>query len=138
MNVTNIIGNVGKEADCRTVNGQSVLNFTVGVNKSWKDKDGVKQTNTTWFNVAMWGDRGKALAPFVKKGDKIYVSGTVEPTTYTDKNGKTGIDMRMNATMVELLGGKPATATHSEKPAGEPTAQPQEAFSPPQDDDFPY
>lgn len=66
-----LAGTVGKDATVqRTQNGDPVLNFSLAVDDGYGDNK-----KTIWFDVSMFGKRGQALQPHVKKGAKITASG---------------------------------------------------------------
>lgn len=66
-----IAGTLGKDAAVRrTQAGEPVLGFSVAVDDGYGEN---KQT--IWFDVALWGKRGQALEPHLKKGTKVTVSG---------------------------------------------------------------
>jgi single-strand DNA-binding protein len=81
-----ITGRVGSEPETRTVGSGTVTNFSCAVDQGWGDK---KQTN--WFRVAIWGDRGPKLAPYIKKGEKVAVTGELVIGEY---NGKPQFEVR--------------------------------------------
>src|SRR3954447_15797820 len=55
-----IIGNLGKDPEMRyTPSGQAVTQFTVAVNRNYKDQQGECQEETEWFRVVAWGEQGE-------------------------------------------------------------------------------
>ncbi len=51
-----IIGNLGSDPEMRFAgDGTPVTNFSVAVNRTWKNKDGSKGESTKWFRIAVWG-----------------------------------------------------------------------------------
>ena len=79
MNNLTIAGNIGKDAELRTTqNGKDVASFTVAVSNG-KNKD------ATWFDCSIWGDRAAKLQPYIRKGDKITVSGEVSAREHNGK-----------------------------------------------------
>ena len=92
-----IAGNVGKDAETRTLQSgdMTVTSFTVAV----EDRSG-KEKQTLWFDVSLWGKRGSALEPHIRKGGKITVSGSLGKREY---EGKTYLTLR--ADNVTLQGG---------------------------------
>lgn len=108
-NIT-IGGTVGKDAVMRrTQGGEPVLGFSVAVD------DGYGENKTTmWFDIALWGKRGDALAKFLTKGTKVCVTGEFGQRHH---EGKTYFTCR--ASDITLMGGgeKAAEATQSGSPA---------------------
>ena len=68
------IGHLGKDCVVNTVNGKSVINFTVAHSEKFKDASGVQKDRTIWVDCAYWTDR-TAVAPYLKKGTQVYVEG---------------------------------------------------------------
>ncbi len=90
---TEIIGNVGGEVKFGELpNGTPVLNFSVAVNESYKDREGVEKENTTWFRVNFYGKRGESLAPYIKSGLAVFVAGKVSVDSWiSEGNAKAGL-----------------------------------------------
>lgn len=87
MQRTQVIITLGQDAQINeTNNGNTVINFDGAANESWKDKNGNKQTRTTWYRCAYWINN-TTIANFLKKGTQIYVEGKPNATAYQDKNG---------------------------------------------------
>jgi single-strand DNA-binding protein len=94
-----ISGNIGKDAEVRTIqgSGDKVTGWTVAV----EDRTG-KEKSTIWFDCTLWGKRGEALAQYLTKGSKVCVSGELSTREH---NGKTYLTIRSE--QVSLMGGKP-------------------------------
>jgi len=94
-----IAGNIGKDAEVRTIqgSGDKVTGWTVAV----EDRTG-KEKSTIWFDCTLWGKRGESLAQYLTKGSKVCVSGELSKREH---DGKTYLTIR--AEQVTLMGGKP-------------------------------
>lgn len=69
-----IVGACGKDAELRhTQNGDPVLGFSIAVSNG-KDRDG-QDRPATWYDAALWGKRAEALAPHIRKGDRMTLIG---------------------------------------------------------------
>jgi single-strand DNA-binding protein len=104
MQKTIIIGNIGQDAELKTIDSGSFYSFTVAVN----DKE-----STTWFSVAA-ASRFEKVAPYLKKGTKVYIEGKYTPKLYTNKDGQQMISHSLSMYQVELLG----STAPSAKPDG--------------------
>src|SRR5699024_3255450 len=67
-------------------------------------KNGEKQSKTTWYEVARWGNNVK-LAQYLKKGTQVYVEGTVEADAFIGNDGDAKGVLRLTAFKIELLSG---------------------------------
>ncbi len=99
-----VIGNLGKDALTNSVNGKSVINFTVAHTERYKDASGMQKDKTIWVDCAYWTDR-TAVAPYLKKGTQVYVEGQPEVRSYTTQDGRTGATLTCRVSSVQLLGG---------------------------------
>lgn len=124
MNSITIVGNLTKDAEIRYMpNGDAVLGFSVADNHT-KDKPAY------FWNCSLYGKRAESLAPFLTRGGKVTVIGTVSEDQYTDKNGNDKKAMKVRVSDIALQGGKEQT---EEKPARQ--AQPQQDLT---EDDVPF
>jgi single-strand DNA-binding protein len=97
LNKVQLIGNVGKDPDVRTTsNGGKVAEFSLATSRSWNDTNGAgRQEKTEWHRCVAWNARGggQSLADiverYVKKGDRLYVEGSVEYRQWQDQNNQT-------------------------------------------------
>jgi single-strand DNA-binding protein len=99
-----VIGNLGRDCATNSVNGKSVINFTVAHTEKFKDATGQQKERTIWVDCAYWTDR-TAIAPYLKKGTQVYVEGAPELRTYTKNDGTFGASLTMRVLSVQLLGG---------------------------------
>jgi single-strand DNA-binding protein len=104
MQELQIIGHVGKDAEIKGSNGSNFISFTVAVSERYKNKEGINVETTTWFDVV---NRTTELAKYIRKGDKIFVRGSLKASTYLDKSNNTKIGLGLNANKIELLSSKP-------------------------------
>ena len=80
MQFISITGRVGGNAETRQAGQNNVTNFNCAVDQGWGDN---KTTN--WFRVAIWGERGGKLAPYIIKGQKVAVTGELVIGEYQGK-----------------------------------------------------
>lgn len=108
MQTISIIGNVANP-EKKTVNGKSVLNFSVAVNTKVKG-----EKKATWYRVAVWNEQADNLVQYIHKGDKIGVSGDLDVRTY---DGKTYLEIPF--ARVTLIG-RTEKSADGESDAAEP------------------
>lgn len=95
MKQVTIAGNIGKDATNRQAGSGNVTGFSVAV----EDRTG-KEKKTIWFDVAIWGDRGTKLSPYLTKGTRVAVAGDLGIRMH---EGKAYLTVR--ADQVTLMGG---------------------------------
>ena len=111
LNRVQLIGNLGADPEVRsTSNGGRVANLSIATSRQWKGASGDKQEKTEWHKIVLWNNKGSNLAEIVerycKKGDKIYVEGSIEYRSWQDKEGQTRYTTEINARELILLSGK--------------------------------
>ncbi len=88
LNKCMIIGNLGRDPEMRyTPSGQAVTQFSVATNRNYRDQQGEWQSETEWFRVVVWGDRGERAAESLRKGHKVYVEGRIQTRQWEDQSG---------------------------------------------------
>ena len=79
------IGNAGKDATLKQIDSNtSVINISIAVDESYKDKSGEKHEKTKWIECEIW-NRPKLLE-HIKKGDKFFINGNPDVRAYTPKD----------------------------------------------------
>jgi len=102
MNVWIFTGRVGRDAELRTTqSGEKVLGFTVANDVGFGDRK-----TTQWADCSIWGRRAEALAPYIKKGDKVTVSGELKLEEFQRRDGTPGSKLSVRVNEIEL-GGAP-------------------------------
>lgn len=109
-----VIGNLGKDCVVNTVNGKTVINFSVAHTEKFRDAQGNQKDKTIWVECAYWTDR-TAVSPYLVKGKTVYVEGQPEVRTYTTSDGRQGASLSLRVASVQLIGGGRADGS---SPAG--------------------
>lgn len=99
-----IVGNLGKDAIVNTVNGRTVINFSVAHSEKFKDAQGQQKERTTWVECAYWTDR-TAIAQYLVKGKTVYAEGAPEADAYMRQDGTAAATLRMRVSNVQFVGG---------------------------------
>lgn len=97
-----VIGYLGQDAIVNTVNGKTVINFSVAHSEKYKNKDGFEVDKSIWANCAYWSDRIN-VAMYLKKGTQVYVEGIPEVKTYTNKNNEVIPQLQIRVASLNLL-----------------------------------
>lgn len=81
-----LMGNLTRDPETRTTpNGQSVTNFSLAVNRTWRGQDGQQQESVSFLNCVAWGKPGEIIAQYMQKGRSLLVSGRLEQRSWDDK-----------------------------------------------------
>lgn len=119
---TIIFGRVGRDPEVRySSGGTAVANFSVATTRKWKDSSGEKKEETTWYDVVGWSKLAEIVQQYVKKGETILVTGTMQKRQWTDKGGTTRDKWELRAETIKLTGGRKETenvnGVHAEETA---------------------
>lgn len=104
MNRTILVGRLTKDPDLRyTPNGVAVANFTVAVNRPFKN-EGEQQAD--FINCVVWRAPAENLAKYMKKGSQIGVDGRIQTRSFEGQDGKTVYITEVVADSVQFLESK--------------------------------
>lgn len=86
VNKVTLLGRAGADGEVKDTNGGSVGRIRLATGRSWKDKASDEwKSKTEWHNVVCWGQLAEKAA-MVKKGDVVYVDGSVEYREFKEKH----------------------------------------------------
>ena len=124
FNQVTLMGNLTRDPELRsTANGQSVCNFSLALNRSYKDATGNWQEATDYIDVIAWGPLGERVQQYVTKGRPVLVSGRLQNRTW-EQDGQKRNKVEVVAQDVTFLGGRSEGA--SDTPSGSaPAPSPQ-------------
>jgi single-strand DNA-binding protein len=121
LNHIQIIGNCGSDPVTRQAAGSQVSEFSVATSAKWSNGE-----RTDWHRIVAWGKLAEIVEQYVRKGGRLYVSGSMQYDKYTDKNGVEKTVAKINARDLILLGQKGEVRSSSVPNLSEP------------DDDLPF
>lgn len=83
------MGNLTRDPETRqTPNGQSVTNFSLAVNRTWKGQDGQTQEQVSFIDCVAWGKTGEVIAQYMQKGRPILVDGRLDQRSWEQDGQK--------------------------------------------------
>lgn len=97
-----IVGRAGKDPEMRYFeSGRVVTTFALAVNRPIKDGQ------TDWFDVEVWGKQAEIAGEYIKKGSLIGVEGKIRWDTWNHKDtGEPMTRPMVVADSIRLLGSK--------------------------------
>lgn len=88
MNKVILIGRLTKDPELKaTTNQVSFCNFSIAVDRRFKDANGQKQTD--YINCVAWRQTATFISQYFRKGSKIAVVGSLTTRQYQDNQGQT-------------------------------------------------
>lgn len=89
LNKVFIIGNLTRDPELKALpSGVNVSSFSIATNRVWKDKNGVKQENTDYHNVVVFGRQADTASAYLRKGAMAYVEGRLTTRSWDGPDGK--------------------------------------------------
>ena len=87
LNKIVLMGRLVRDPELRnTPSGVAVANFTLAVDRDFKDKDtGEKETD--FINIQTWRNTAEFVSKYFTKGRMAVVEGRLQMRTYTDREG---------------------------------------------------
>lgn len=117
LNKVMLLGNLGADPELRvTAGGQAILKLRLATTESYLDKNNTRQERTEWHRVTLFGKRGEALSKFLTKGDRIFVEGRIQTSSY-EKDGEKRYSTEVVANNVILNGKRGNGGGHTEAPS---------------------
>src|SRR5580693_2391806 len=82
-----IAGNLTRDPELRyTPKGSAVANFSLAVNRTWKNEAGESKEEVTFIDIEAWGRQAEVIAQYMRKGRPLLVEGRLKLDTWEDKN----------------------------------------------------
>ena len=98
MNSCQFVGRLTADIELkRTNDGTAVCSYSIAVKRP-----GVKDT-TDFIDIVTWRQGAEYLAKYGSKGDIVAVTGSLQPRSWTDKDGNKRRVFEVVTTSVELL-----------------------------------
>ena len=115
INKVIILGNLGADPEVRYMsNGEAVANVRLATTESWKDKNsGEKREVTEWHRVVFYRKLAEIVGQYLKKGSSVYIEGRIRTRKWQDKEGQERYTTEIEATEMQMLGGRQSAASSS-------------------------
>lgn len=100
----NIIGRLTKDAQISTLkNDKQVVNFSVAVNDSYRNKQGERVKLTEYFKCAYWISTN--IAKVLTKGTLVELTGRVSADAWIGNDGEAHAALNFHTSGIKLHGG---------------------------------
>lgn len=116
MNKAILKGRLTKDVELKTTsNGTNYCNFSIAVDRKYKDNNGNKQTD--FINCVAWRNSADFISRYFGKGSEILVTGEINTRSYDDQNGQKRTVTEVLVNEVEFVGSKPTNASEGTQSA---------------------
>lgn len=144
LNKVFLMGNLTRDPELRyTPSGMAVCNLGLAVSRSYNDKQGQKQKETTFLRIVVWAKQAEACGQYLKKGRPIFVEGRLQSRSWEGKDGQKQNSIEVVADRVQFLGGRDDNRQGGDRPRGGAPMGEDDPGPPPPDldgmeDDIPF
>lgn len=131
MNKVELIGRLTKDPEVKMTQNQTPFcNFTVAVDRRFKDQSGNRQAD--FINCVAWRQTAQFIQKYFKKGSRIGICGCIQTRNYEDQNGQKVYITEVIAEEAEFVESNRSEAPEEHQETQEPVA-PMESEAPKQD-----
>lgn len=102
LNRVVLVGRLTKDVDLKyTPNGVAVANFTLAVNRNFKNQNGEQEAD--FINCQIWRKPAENVANYLSKGSLCGVDGRIQTRSYEGQDGKRVFVTEVVADSVQFL-----------------------------------
>lgn len=132
-----IIGRVTRNAEINTLkNDKQVVNFSVATNDNYKNKQGERIEQTTYYNCSYW--ISSKIAEFLTKGTLVELSGRISSNAWIGKEGELKSGLNFHTSQIKLHGGGKIEGIDNQSSKSTPKPQNTNVFAEETEDDLPF
>jgi len=89
LNKVILFGNLTQDPELKSLpNGNSVVNFGLATNRTWKDQQGQKQESVEYHSLVGYGKPAEIIYQYMKKGSSIMTEGRLQTRSWESQDGK--------------------------------------------------
>ncbi|MHB1864935.1 MAG: single-stranded DNA-binding protein [Candidatus Saccharimonadales bacterium] len=106
LNQVTLMGNLTRDPELRTTpNGQSVVSFSLALNRSYKDQNDEWQEATDFIDIVAWGSLAERVAQYLTRGRRCLVQGRLQSRSW-EQEGQKRSKVEVLANDVTFLDGR--------------------------------
>lgn len=144
-----LMGNLTRDVEVRHLpsGSQSVAQFGLAVNRSYKTNEGELREEVTFVDCEAWGKTGETLSKYLRKGRPVFIEGRLKLDQWDDREGQKRSKMKVVVEDFRFIdakdsgpgggggGGSSEGAPARSSPAGKPAGA---SYEPMGDEDIPF
>ena len=83
LNKAMVFGNLTRDPELKSLpSGIQVCSFSIATNRVYNDRDGKRQEQVDYHNIAVFGKQAENSAKYLKKGSSAYVEGRLQTRSW--------------------------------------------------------
>ncbi|WP_213818614.1 single-stranded DNA-binding protein [Garciella nitratireducens] len=105
LNKVCLVGRLTKDPELRYLaNGTPVANFTLAVNRTFKNRNGEREAD--FINIVVWRKQAENCANYIGKGSLVSIVGRIQTRSYDGADGQRRYVTEVVAEEVQFLDSK--------------------------------
>ncbi len=133
LNQVLMVGRLTRDPELRhTAGGTPVANFTLALNRRFRDPSGEFREEASFINIVAWQKLAELCGEYLKKGSPVLVEGRLTSRSWETQDGQKMNVVEVRARRVQFLA-RPESGTGESEPREEP-----EDEGPTGDEDAPF
>ena len=81
-----LMGNLTRDPEVKyTSGGTAIAKLGMAINRTWTNKEGQKQEETTFVDVDAFGRQAEVIGQYLKKGRPVMIEGRLKLDQWDDK-----------------------------------------------------
>ena len=103
LNNVSLVGRITKDPEVRTIGseGTAVCNFTIAVNRPFKDENG--ESIADFIQCQAWKKQAEFMGKYIVKGQLIAITGSIHTRTYEKADQTTAYVTEVNVDQIQSL-----------------------------------
>ncbi|MBU0477707.1 single-stranded DNA-binding protein [bacterium] len=119
LNKVFLMGNLTRDPELRYIpSGTAVSDFSIAINRFFKNKEGTKTEDTCFVRVVVWANQAESCAKYLSKGRPVFVEGRLQSRSWEDKDGQKRSALEVVAERVQFLGTSQGSNGTASLPSG--------------------
>jgi len=127
LNKVFLVGNLARDPEVRYLpSGDPVCDFDIGVNRSYKDRQGERQKETAWVRISSFSKQAEFCSNYLRKGTAVFVEGRLRTSSWETPAGekRSRLDVVADRISFAYPRSTQEAGHEAEPPAGAPPSQP--------------
>lgn len=107
-----LVGRLTRDPEIKyTPQGTQLAKFGLAVNRGWD-----KTKGTDFINITAWSKLAEICGQYLRKGKLVLIEGEIRSRSYETQDGQKRTSFEVNASNMQMLGGKNEGGFVSESP----------------------
>ncbi|MBF0913768.1 single-stranded DNA-binding protein, partial [Candidatus Gracilibacteria bacterium] len=120
LNKVQLIGRVTQDIELKqTPNGQNVTSFSLATNRNYTDASGVRQDQTEFHSIVLWGKLAEIAGQYLTKGRQVYIEGRLQTRNWEAQDGTKRYKTEIVGENLIMLGNKSDNVSYEQGSSSE-------------------